>query len=1063
MHPIKSSAAFTEAYNFLNPQQKQAVDTIYGPVMVMAGPGTGKTQILAVRIANLLCSDAQINASEILCITYTDAGRLAMRNRLNEIIGTDITQQIAIHTFHSFCNEVIQSNLQYFDRYNIQQASELEQYTTIKTVLDKLPYGHIFKNPKNPYDSAPQLLNLFENMKKENWSSAFLSAKIDEYITEIMPLDADLHYVAKAKAGERRPQYALEEERLLKTKAAAQLFDAYIQELKKADRYDYHDMIQWVVKALDTHDDLRFRYAEQYQYLLVDEYQDTNGAQNDVIKLLCSENDVPNLFVVGDDDQSIYRFQGASMENMQSVEKNYPSLVKIKLTQNYRSYAEILNTAEQFINHNTERLKKDNQPLIATNGNSNTPPLLIGLQNKRQEFIYIAKEIEKLVAQHIEPKQIAVLLPTNKNCLELSEYLQHLQIPYHTKSKLNLLQLPLVQHIIQIIRYINAECDTPFSGDLLLFQLLHFNYFGIDALAIAKANLQSNRAAKAQETISRSFREYLYNYTQIVNPAQFAEKVDAKILDAFKVLEGLIKETNNTNLFPFFKAVVKQSGIYPYILKQPNKIELINELTALFDFIEKETKLQPEMTVKQFVELLDVMKANNIQEDFYKPMGKDNGVQLLTIHSSKGREFEHVFVGCCTSKKLESKRGSTKDFKIPMNVFDDNYIHKLDDKDQIKSAKKELNNEELRRLLYVAATRAKHNLTFSFYRLDEQEKEEGPSQFLMELFPAKDAVENAVNDEAVSIEMMAQFEPIWIINNHAPNIKLLEKEYIQEQLKNFTLSVSALNNFVKCPLHFYFNNILKVPSGLSENASFGSAVHTAMEYIYTTIHKETKEFAPVEKLIEVFKKDMFIRRETFTTEGYHAKVEYGINILRDFYTEKILGSNTIVSVEYNATAEWKGIPLKGFLDKIEFNGNDANIVDYKTGKYDGAYAKDCRKEPFSKGVVTNKGGNYWRQGAFYNLLLTLDKKNTWNPVSSEFVFVEPVKPNNEYKTKMFHTTPQDIDLVKEQIEDAWQKIQAHHFYTGCGEEKCDWCNFTKQHGLENLLHEVADHESDTEI
>lgn len=1048
----KEHQKFEQYYNSLNENQRKAVDTIYGPVMVLAGPGTGKTQILAVRIANLLRSEAQINPSEILCITFTDAGRIAMRSRLNEIVGIDVAQKIAIHTFHSFCNDIIQNNLSYFDKDSLEQASELEQFTIIKKMLDELPHGHLFKNPKNPYDKTKDLLYLFSKMKQENWTSKLLMDKVDEYITEIMPLDDDLVYKIKSKAGQRKAAYAEQEERMLKTKIAASLYDVYIAKMLEANRYDFNDMIQWVVNALATHEDLRLRYAEQFQYILVDEYQDTNGAQNELIRLLCSETDSPNLFVVGDDDQSIYRFQGANLENMESIKKRYTDIQIIQLAHNYRSYAEILNAAELFINKNKERLKSGNQPLQAWHGEGLMQPKLIGLQNPRQEMVYLATEIKKLIDKKILPKEIAVLFFKNEDCITLSEYLHHLDIPFYTKSKTNLLLMPLSKCILDVLRYINAECDTPFSGDLMLFQILHFHFFKLNALDIAKENLKSNSAAKTKDTLSGSLREYLQGWMHTTNPAQFVKAPKQEIIKAFATIENLIGEAQNNNLFPFFRKLIKDCGVYEYIIAQPNKIDLLDELTALFAFIQEETRLNPEMTLAHFISLIDIMQANGIKVDYFKTLGKDNGVQLLTMHSSKGLEFEHVFVASCMAKNWENKRGNNAGLAIPANVFDEQYKRRVNEKDSIKLEKKEHDNEELRRLMYVAATRAKKQLTFSFYRKDAKDKELASSQFLLEFFPEEKAIEKAIDDEAVTTQMMAALEPVQLVNEEPLQVKMIEKNYIDAQLKDFTISVSALNNFIKCALHFYFVNILKVPSGLNENASFGSAIHKAMDVLYNDMKNNGDIFPEVDVLTTAFKKDMFKRRETFTSDGYKNKLDYGVEILKNLYTNYILQSNKIVKLEHPVNVSWNSIPLKGFLDKLEFTGLDVNIVDYKTGNFDGAYAKESMREPFNaKGEMTNEGGAYWRQGTFYNLLISLDKINNWNPISSEFLFVEPVKPSNEYKSKKYMIGAKDVDLLKEQILNAWEKIQRHDFYTGCNKDTCDWCTFVKEHELQAKL------------
>ena len=164
-------AAFLAEYEKLNPEQRQAVDTIYGPVMVVAGPGTGKTQILALRIANLLRSEAQVSPQNILCLTYTDEGKKNMRDRLFRLIGAETAQYIQVHSYHSFCNDIIQQNLSLFQKDELEPISELEKVQYIKQILTSLKKGNLLYSPKNPSKNAKYLLNLFSKMKQENWSS----------------------------------------------------------------------------------------------------------------------------------------------------------------------------------------------------------------------------------------------------------------------------------------------------------------------------------------------------------------------------------------------------------------------------------------------------------------------------------------------------------------------------------------------------------------------------------------------------------------------------------------------------------------------------------------------------------------------------------------------------------------------------------------------------------------------------------------------------------------------------------------------------------------------------
>ena len=309
---------FKEEYLQLNEKQRLAVDTIDGPVMVIAGPGTGKTQILAARIGKILL-ETDTRPQNILCLTYTDAGTIAMRKRLQQFIGAD-AYKVNIYTFHAFCNDVIQDNLMLFEKTSLDAVSELESIELFKELIDAFPKNHPLKRYRGDvYFEINNLRNLFSSMKREGWVPAFISQKIDEYITSLPERD---EFIAKRATGNfkkgdvRTDKIAEEKEKMEKLRAAVIEFDHYQNLMRKKNRYDFDDMINWVIKVFEDNKHILANYQEKFQYTLVDEYQDTSGTQNRLVQLLTGYWDKPNLFVVGDDDQSIYRFQGANIENM---------------------------------------------------------------------------------------------------------------------------------------------------------------------------------------------------------------------------------------------------------------------------------------------------------------------------------------------------------------------------------------------------------------------------------------------------------------------------------------------------------------------------------------------------------------------------------------------------------------------------------------------------------------------------------------------------------------------------------------------------------------------------
>ncbi len=349
---------FKEEYEKLNTEQRKAVDSIEGPVMVIAGPGTGKTQILAARIGKILL-EAEVLPHNILCLTYTDAGVVAMRRRLVQFIGAD-AYRVNIFTFHAFCNDVIQDNLSLFDKNSLNPVSDLQRIQLMKELIDAFPKNHLLKRYRGDvYCEIYSLTKLFSTMKNEGWVPVFINQKIDEYLKDLHTRDEYFYKRASGpfKKGDLKIN-ALENEKtkMERLRCAVNEFDNFQKLMHKNNLYDFDDMINWVIKVFEENKNVLANYQEKFQYILVDEFQDTSGTQNKIIELLISYWQSPNIFVVGDDDQSIFRFQGANVENMGIFADGYADLLKVVLTNNYRSTQPILNISKTLIGNNNERL-----------------------------------------------------------------------------------------------------------------------------------------------------------------------------------------------------------------------------------------------------------------------------------------------------------------------------------------------------------------------------------------------------------------------------------------------------------------------------------------------------------------------------------------------------------------------------------------------------------------------------------------------------------------------------------------------------------------------------------
>src|ERR1035438_6646788 len=319
-------------------------------------------------------------------------------------------------------------------------------------------------------------------MKREGWSPEFINERIDAYLQSLPQRD---EYIAKRaskdfKKGDARTDKIEEEtDRMERLRAAVSEFPHFQQLMRQHNLYDFDDMIIWVIKAFEENPTLLSRYQEQFLYILVDEYQDTSGTQNKLVELLINYWDSPNVFVVGDDDQSIYRFQGANIENMLGSAENYKKdLLIVVLTHNYRSVQAILDISKTIIDKNSGRLV--NQPslqlskdLISANSNIKhltLKPLIRQYETQQQEMIGVTLQVEKIVASGVEPKKIGIIYKENKYGEELAQYCKLRKIPYYSKRSLNVLNIPFAKKIIAVLRYLSDELDIPFSGDELLFE-----------------------------------------------------------------------------------------------------------------------------------------------------------------------------------------------------------------------------------------------------------------------------------------------------------------------------------------------------------------------------------------------------------------------------------------------------------------------------------------------------------------------------------------------------------------------------------------------------------------
>ncbi|KAA2245161.1 ATP-dependent helicase [Chitinophaga agrisoli] len=1039
---------FQDVYHGLNERQRLAVDNTEGPVMVIAGPGTGKTQILASRIGKIL-RDTDFLPQNILCLTYTDAGTVAMRKRLTDFIGPD-AYRVNIHTFHSFCNEVIQDNLALFEKNTLDAISELEKIQLLKKLIDGFSKDNPLKRYRGDvYFDMKNLASLFSTMKREGWTVAYIRDRIKAYMDSLPERD---EYICKRatknfKKGDiRTDKIAVEAEKMDRLQAAVEQFDVFQAMMQAANRYDFDDMINWVIRAFEQHPNLLADYKERYQYILVDEYQDTSGTQNKLIQLLIQGEELPNIFVVGDDDQSIYRFQGANIENMEQYAGSFAeTLLTVVLTQNYRSVQNILNVAMTLIDNNgasrlVNQLPGLSKDLTASNSKLiplDIPPVISRYNTPREEMAGITLAVTRLLEEGVMPGKIAVIYRENKYGEELAQYFRLKGLPVYSKRNINLFEVPFARKVLTLLRYVARELDTPYSGDDLLFSILHYDFYNIPPIEVAKVSIRVSEKGYEEKT---SLRQYLQDWQKTRNLTLFTEAPDVAMMNVGRMVEKWISDAQNVTLQNLFANIINEGGVLSHIMQSPEKIWLMKVLQALFDFIKEETHRNPDLDVTALMDMIALMESNGIPLPLVQVAGNDKGINLITAHGSKGLEFEHVFVASTNSHLWEKKRKNSSGFSFPDTVF--------------VTQSTSTDEQELRRLFYVAITRAEKHLHISYPEFKHDGKPLEPSLFITEI------LEHHILPEA-KIEMpedaLFEFELLNFTKGQAPEIARVDQQFIDNMLAGFVMNVTALNNYLDCPLGFFYKNLVRVPTGRSENTEFGSAVHYALEKLFVKMQENGQNTFPSrEEFIRDFSWSMRRNRESFAKEAFDRRMEYGRDILAQYYDTYINTWPRIVSVERNIrNVVVSGVPIKGKVDKLEFDGSEVNVVDYKTGDYEktiGVYHKFDRPNERNP-----DGGDYWRQAVFYKILLDNYRQKNWKVVSTEFDFIEPNKQKQYHKQKVT-ITPEDVTTVTQQIVTTWAKIQNKEFYIGCGKPDCPWCNFVKDNKLHVALHDLEEEE-----
>ena len=606
-------------YDTLNEQQQEAVFCTEGPLLLLAGAGSGKTRVLTHRIAYLM--DQGVNPYHIMAITFTNKATKEMRERVDDLVGYG-AEHIWVSTFHSTCVRILRRH------------------------IDKLGYGNSF----TIYDADDQK-SLIKQICKQY--------KID---TKMMPERKIINEISSAKDEFMTPsEYETRHQYDFKKKKIAQIYKEYQRQLKANNALDFDDLIFKTVELFQFHPEVLDYYQERFRYIMVDEYQDTNTIQFQLVSMLARK--YQNLCVVGDDDQSIYKFRGANVKNILNFENVFPEAVTIKLEQNYRSTKNILNAANEVIKHNKGRKTKK----LWTENEEGDLIEFHQYGTEYEEARKIIHEIEDLSKEGYDYKNMAILYRTNAQSRVFEESFMIKNIPYRIVGGTNFYQRKEVKDILSYLKVVDNGLD-----DLAVRRIINVPRRGIGAATIEKINVYA-----VEHNVS--FLDACFSSDSIDTLGNAKKKINgfADLIREFrrKMQEGSLEE--------LFKYITDETG-YIANLKAEETEEAEGRIENINELLNKVVTYEQEAEEASLSELLEeialVADIDNLEDS-------DNRVVLMTLHSAKGLEFPYVFI-CGMEDGI---------FPSYMTVMSE------DDDDM----------EEERRLCYVGITRAKKKLYLS--------------------------------------------------------------------------------------------------------------------------------------------------------------------------------------------------------------------------------------------------------------------------------------------------------------------------------------------------------------
>ncbi len=950
----------------LNKEQLQAVRHKKGPLLIIAGAGTGKTTVITERIKYLIEKNLA-KPIEILALTFTEKAAREMETRVDEAMPYGYTQ-MWIMTFHSFCDRVLRAEALHIGldpKYKLMSEASTTQLIRNNLFKFELDY---FRPLGNPTKFIGGMLQHFSRLQDE----------------DVSPQDY-LKWVGKVKSKDKVE--------IKKWKELASAYKTYDELKVKEGVMDFGDLIVKTLKLFRDRPNILKEYQSKFKYILIDEFQDTNFAQNELALLLSKK--YKNIAVVGDDDQSVYRFRGAAVSNIIQFRKNYPKAKVVVLTKNYRSTQEILDRAYDLIQHNNpdrlEVVEKINKKLVAEiSKKADGGVSFIHSDRVENEAEQAVRAIKDLASEkEYLWKDFAILVRANSHADPFVRAFQRIGIPYQFLGPGRLFKQP---EVVDLISYLKVLYD--FEDSVAFYRLLSIDIFDISARDLIKITNYSKR-----QNLS------LFEAVEKIEEINVTEETKDKIKGIVDIINKQFKLIKTSTAGQLLYNFLGDSGIMQKLVN-PDTTDAqkrANNISKFFDKLKTYEVDHEDAGVAAVVDWIELA-----QELGESPLAADtdwteiNAVNILTVHSAKGLEFPVVFLVNLVSQRFPTVE-RREQIPIP-----DSLIKEI-------LPKGDYHLEEERRLFYVGMTRAKDKLFLTasdFYGEGKREKKLSP--FIFE----------ALGDDVASSEKQSEKgEQLSFLGYGSDNKEDKNKGRLKTHIDY--LSYSQIETFKTCPLHYKLRYIYKIPTPPTASQSFGIAIHSTLKDFYEAVRSGEK---PTEKLLLSLLKDNWIN-ERFGSKVHENKYfENGKLYLKGYLKEgfdpKILPvklEEPFVLPVTGAEKGQKGLRIGGKIDRVDKlpNGN-IEIIDYKTSA----------KIPTQREVDRNL------QLSFYALAASGLREAPFG-VEAKKIKLSLYFLDNQQKLSTTRTNAQlktaviEIYKVQKEIEESEFKCSHHPFCESC--------------------------------